>query len=43
MHGKMLFLGKSNLNSIEVLISEDVTDSYISLHEFLVNNVALVH
>ena len=40
MHGKILFLGKSNLNSI---ISKDLTDSYISLHEFLVNNVALVN
>ena len=42
MHDKILFLANSNLNSIEVLISKDLTDSYISLHEFVfVNNVAM--
>ena len=42
MHDKILFLANSNLNSIEVLISKDLTASYISLHEFVfVNNVAM--
>ena len=33
-HDKILLLGKSKLNTIEVLISESLIDSYISQDEF---------
>ena len=40
MHVKIVFLVKNNLNSIEFLIFEALTDSYICHDEFiLVNNV----
>ena len=40
MHDKILVLGKDKLNTIEVLISKALIDSYISHDEFvLVNNV----
>ena len=39
-HDKIVLLAKSKLNSIEILISEELIDSYISHDEFLsVNNV----
>ena len=39
-HNKIVLLAKSKLDSIEVLISEALIDSYISHNEFvLVNNV----
>ena len=39
-HDKMVQLGKDKLNSIEVLISKGLIDSYISHDEFFsVNNV----
>ena len=35
-----MVLGKDNLNTIEVLISKSLIDSYISLHGFVsINNV----
>ena len=33
-HGRILLLGKSKLNSIEVLISESLIDSYTGQNEF---------
>ena len=39
-HDKIVLLAKSKLNSTEILISEELIDSYISHDEFLsVNNV----
>ena len=39
-HDKLVLLGKSKLNTIEVLISQTLIDSYISHDEFVsVNNV----
>ena len=39
-HDKIVVLGKDNLNTIEVLISKSLIDSYISLHGFVsINNV----
>ena len=39
-HDKILLIAKSKLNSIEVLISMALTESVISLDEFvLINNV----
>ena len=39
-HDKIVFLAKSKLNSIEVLISKALIDSVISHNEFiLINNV----
>ena len=39
-HNKIIYLAKSKLNSIEVLISKDLTDSNISHNELvLINNV----
>ena len=39
-YDKIVLLAKSKLNSIEILISEELIDSYISHDEFLsVNNV----
>ena len=39
-HDKIIYLAKSKLNSIEVLISKDLTDSNISHNELvLINNV----
>ena len=39
-HDKILLIAKSKLNSIEVLISVALTESVISLDEFvLINNV----
>ena len=39
-HNKIVLLGKSKLETIEVLISKTLIDSYISHDEFvLVNNV----
>ena len=39
-HVKIVLLAKTKLNNIEVLISKDLIDSYISLDEFVsVNNV----
>ena len=40
MHDKIGLLGKHKLNTIEILISEGLVDSYISNYEFIsVNNV----
>ena len=40
MHDKILLLGKDTLNTIEVLISKTLINSYINHDEFLsVNNV----
>ena len=39
-HDKIVLLGKDKLNTIEVLISKALVDSYISHDEFVsVNNV----
>ena len=39
-HVKIVLLAKTKLNNIEILISKDLIDSYISLDEFVsVNNV----
>ena len=39
-HDKLVLLAKSKLNTIEILISKDVIDSYVSHDEFaLVYNV----
>ena len=35
IHNKIVFLAKAKLNSIEVLISRALTDSYISHYEFV--------
>ena len=39
-HDKIVFLAKSKLNSIEVLISKALIDSNISYHEFVLINSA---
>ena len=41
MHDKILVLGKDKLNTIEVLISKALIDSYISHDEFVWVNNAL--
>ena len=39
-HDKIVFLGKDNLNTIEVLVSKALVDSYISHDRFVsVNNI----
>ena len=39
-HGKKVFLAKSQLNKIKILISKALIDSFISHQEFvLINNV----
>ena len=39
-HNKIVLLGKDNLNTIEILISKALINSYISHHELIsVNNV----
>ena len=40
-HDKMVFLGKTKLNSIEVLISKALIDSNISHNEFSLRNIML--
>ena len=43
-HDKIVLLGKDKLNTIEVLISKELIDSYISHDEFaFVNNVLRKH
>ena len=44
MHDKIVLLGKDKLNTIEVLSSKSLIDSYISHNEFVsVNNVSREH
>ena len=40
-HDKKVFLGKSKLNTVEVIISKALTDSYISHDEFFAVNSLL--
>ena len=43
-HDKMIYLGKTKVNSMGVLISKDLIDSNINHHEFsLKNNVLKVY
>ena len=41
MHDKIVLLGKDKLNTIEVLISKALIDSYISHDEFVSVNIVL--
>ena len=42
-HDKIVLLGKDQLNTIEVLISKGLMDSYISNDEFVAINVLRVY